>query len=159
MREKCETVSPTEFLGRIVSGLLGPLKQRTPFPIQSGAPRAADPLWQIGHAAFDAERALVIPPVPQEHMGASLGENFHGRNAADPWDSGRRPQFSEVETWWKFVLLAGEQTLSRYPMDMRFAEPIEFTACTVRTLEEAFNYALYHTAFHLGRAWEIAEIP
>lgn len=159
MTERRETVSRIEFLGRIVSGLLGPLKQRAPFTIQNQAPRAADPLWQIGHAAFDAERALVIPPVPQEHAGASLGEDFHGRNAAKPWGSGHRTQFSEIETWWKYVLQAGERTLLRYPMDMRLAEPIEFTAYTARTLEQAFDYVLYHTAFHLGRAWEIAEIP
>ncbi len=44
-------------------------------------------------------------------------------------------------------------------MSTPLPEPVEFTTYTVHTLEEAFDYVLYHTSFHLGRAWEIARIP
>ncbi len=151
-------MSRSELLSRIVLGLLEPLERRAPFAVETGAPRSADPVWQIGHAAFDAERALVIPPVPQERVQAGPGEDFHGRNSAKPWAS-TPPQFSEVEAWWKLILKAGEATLSHYPMSTPLPEPVEFTTYTVHTLEEAFDYVLYHTSFHLGRAWEIARIP
>ena len=43
-------------------------------------------------------------------------------------------------------------------MSESFAEPI-ITAYPVRTVEEAYDYVLYHTSFHFGRAHEILGIP
>jgi hypothetical protein len=142
----------------IVSVLLSPLPEKANAPIDVGAPRADDMVWQVGHAAFDATRALVLPFDPQNPLASRFGEEFHGKLSRKPWTSAR-PAFSDVASWWREILDASERTLDERDLATLLPAPIDFTAYSVSTLEEAYDYALYHSSFHLGRAHQIAGIP
>jgi hypothetical protein len=145
MRSKAETLS------LIITELIKPL-EGIPFSlIPDGQPRRSDPLWQVGHAAFDAVQAFVLPFDSGNPVVTRFSDCFHGRRAWEPW-LGPRPGALEVLAWWKDIVRAAEHTLNTHGLDETLPEPVAFTAYTVYSLAEAFDYVIYHTSFHIGIA-------
>ena len=136
--------------------LLAPLRAAELRPPSNLQPRETDPLWQIGHAAFDACRALVSPFDNQDETTARFTDHFHGKRNRDPWN-GERPETPAVLEWWNEILAKAEKTLTARSLAESLPEPVEFTAYTVHTLDEAYDYAVYHTSFHLGVAQGVLE--
>ena len=144
MRSKAET------LCLIVEGLLKPLANADFPPVPDNRPREGDALWQVGHAAFDTARALVSP-FGDRDLEARFDEAFRGTHNASPWE-GTRPNPNDVIAWWNNILSCAANTLETHRQDETLSEPIAFTAYTVHTLGEAFDYVIYHTSFHLAFA-------
>lgn len=144
MRSKAET------LRLVVSIALKPLEGADFRPVAPGQRREADPLWQVGHAAFDACRGLVSPFRDSE-IEARFGDRFHGEHSVEPWNADR-PEPPAVFAWWDAILTAAEHTLNARSGEDALPAPIAFTAYTVHTVGEAYDYVVYHTSFHAGLA-------
>ena len=145
MRSKAET------LQFIVMILLAPLRVTELRPHSHLQPREGDPLWQIGHAAFDACRALVSPFDAKDETAVRFADHFHGKRNREPWN-GDRPELSAVFEWWNEILSKAVRTLAGRSLTESLPDPVEFTAYTVHRLDEAYDYVVYHTSFHLGVA-------
>jgi len=144
-------IAKAETLRRIVTLLLAPVSAANVAVAQSRRPRELDPLWQVGHAAFDACRALVAPFDPKDELIARFDDHFHGRRNRDPWDT-QRPEPDAVLAWWDDILAGATATLASRALSNSLPEPVRFTAYTVHSLNEAYDYTIYHTSFHLGLA-------
>ena len=140
-----------ETLRRVVILLLAPLRALELRPSSSEQPREADLLWHVGHAGFDACRALIAPFQPGEMISTRFGDRFHGQRNREPWH-GDRPEPESVFAWWHDILASAEATLAAHDRPESLPEPVPFTAYTVHTLDEAYDYVIYHTSFHLGLA-------
>lgn len=139
-------------LQKVFDSLLAPIEGKlAAFPIGAGA-RGTDPVWQIGHAGHDASHALLRPFAPEHPLLFRFGDAFHGRRVGEPWQA-RRPDFAAVRAWWTDILAAARahEHLPSEPLPA----PIVFTAYSVSTTAEAWDYVLFHTSFHLGRAYEL----
>jgi len=143
--------SKADNLKLIVTVSLRPLEAAHFRGVANVAPREADPLWQVGHAAFDAWRALVTPFDREGSVEARFGEVFHGRRSQEPWGKDR-PQPAPVFAWWQDVLTRAQETLQSHALAENLPAPIAFTAYTVDTVGDAYDYVLYHTSFHAGLA-------
>ncbi len=141
----------SETLRKVLGVLMFPLKNHEFAEIEATQPRSADPLWHIGHTAFDASRALVLPFGNGWAPADSFKEEFHGLNSTRPW-SKERPEFSEIAKWWEEVLVNADHTMSTLPLDEPLPAKIAFTAYSVSTLREAYDYVIYHSSFHIGVA-------
>src|SRR5215510_16429256 len=95
--------SKADNLKLIVALTLRPLEAAHYRGITSVAARETDPLWQVGHAAFDACRALVTPFEHEGSIETRFGDAFHGRHSQQPWKADR-PQPDSVFAWWQEVL-------------------------------------------------------
>lgn len=146
MRSKAET------LRLIVTTSLKFLEQGRFQPISEELPRESDPLWQVGHAAFDTCRALISPFHKQDATATRFGDCFHGQWNRQPWNR-QRPEPSEVFAWWQDILDQAEEILKVHALDEALREPVAFTAYTVHRVDEAYDYVIYHTSFHLGIAY------
>ena len=135
----------------IVTILLAPLRTADVRPPPHSEPREGDPLWQIGHAAFDACRALVSSFDDGDETIVRFGDHFHGRRNREPWGEAR-PEMNSVFEWWNEILSQAAITLAARPLSEPLPKPVEFTAYTVQSLDAAYDYVLYHTSFHLGVA-------
>ena len=145
MRSKAET------LRLVITVVLKPL-EGAEFPsITDGRARELDPLWQVGHAAIDVCRALVSPFGDHNGIETRFGDEFHGKHNLEPWER-TRPQASEVFAWWWDILTKAEQALDKHSQDELLPQPVVFTAYTVYSVGEAYDYVLFHTAFHAGLA-------
>ena len=138
-----------ESLRLIVGTLLRRFRDTQLERIPSTCPREADPLWQVGHAAFDACRALVTPFTTDISM--KFGDVFHGSRSLQPWD-GQPPELPAILTWWGEILGQAEDVLATHNPEEPLREPIAFTAYTVHSIGEAYDYVVYHTSFHVGLA-------
>jgi hypothetical protein len=143
--------SKAETLRLVVTLLLAPLRAAELRAPGNSQPREADALWQLGHAAFDTSRALVSPFDAGDTCASRFGDVFHGRRNRELWD-GDRPEVATVFHWWDEILAKAEARLSSHSLDETLPEPVKFTAYTVHTLGEAYDYVIYHTSFHLGVA-------
>ncbi len=142
--------SRSEMLKKIFELLAQPLNGRAIALADATAPRINDPLWHIGHAAYDACRGLILPFEPDSELDRRFGSEFYGLNGSRPW-ANARPERDAVMTWWNDILRESAQTDSR-SRDERLPAPVRFTAYSVTTVDEAFNYVVYHSSFHLGLA-------
>ena len=143
--------SKVETLRLVATVVLKPL-ERAEFPlIAKGHAREIDPLWQVGHSAYDACRALVSPFGNDDGIEARFGDEFHGKHNVEPWGE-TRPQASEVFAWWWQILAKAEQSLETHSPDKLLLQPVAFTAYTVYSVGEAYDYVLFHTAYHAGLA-------
>ena len=111
-------------------------------------------MWQLGHAAFDAAHALIVPFDADAGLSLRFGHTFHGMHVGAPW-SDNRPAYSDVRSWWSDILRDGRRWLEHLEPTAQLRAPVAFTAFTVGTVTEACDYVLFHTAFHLGRAYEL----
>src|SRR5262249_10731199 len=103
--------SKADNLKLIVTVTLRPLEGAHYRGVADTAAREADPLWQVGHAAFDACRALVTPfGIHEGSLERRFGEAFHGRHSKQPWNADR-PQPDSVFMWWREVLAKAQGTL------------------------------------------------
>jgi|SRR5215813_11376503 len=143
--------SKADNLKLIVAITLRPLEAAPYRGVAAAAARETDPLWQVGHAAFDACRALVTPFEHDGSVEGRFGEAFHGRHSKKPWNADR-PQPDSVFTWWHDVLTRAEETLRSHAPAENLPAPIAFTAYTVDTVGDAYDYVVYHTSFHGGLA-------
>ena len=84
MRSKAET------LDLIVTIALRPLENAEYPTTTPTALREHDPLWQVGHAAFDACRALVSPFDRNRALETRFAVCFHGRRSLEPWSGERQ---------------------------------------------------------------------
>jgi hypothetical protein len=117
----------------------------------ASAPRIRDPLWHVGHAAHDACRGLILPFEPDSGLGRRFADEFYGRNGSKPWASAR-PERDAVMAWWNEIVRESSRTFDSRPRDETLSAPVAFTAYSVGNVDEAFNYVIYHTSFHLGLA-------
>lgn len=145
-------------LQRVFDSLLQPIEDRLERFVPNDAARGSDPVWQLGHAAFDASYALLRPFAPDHALLLRFGDVFHGRHVGDPWH-GNRPAYADVRDWWKNILVEGRRTLAEQGLDAPLPAPVVFTAYSVGTTSEACDYVLFHTSFHLGRAYELLRSP
>ncbi|MDH3975548.1 MAG: hypothetical protein OEV42_14820 [Deltaproteobacteria bacterium] len=140
-------------LNKIFNKLILPLEEKIAMhPVWEGK-RSGDPLWQIGHAAFDTMQALILPFNPQYESCEKFKEQFSGKNANAPW-SGSKPIFKDVRDLWSNILRDIRAVEKYNPHDL-LPSPIIFAAYTVHNVGEALDYSLFHTSFHFGRAYEI----
>jgi|GEM_PF-1196543 len=145
-------------LQKVFDSLLAPIEDRLERLVPNASARGSDPMWQLGHAAFDASYALLRPFAPDHALLVRFGDTFHGRHVGDPWQS-NRPVYPNVRDWWKDILLEGRRTLAKHGLDAPLPAPVLFTAYSVATTSEACDYVLFHTSFHLGRAYELLRSP
>jgi hypothetical protein len=145
-------------LQKVFDSLLVPVEDRLARFVPNDSGRGGDPLWQLGHAAFDASHALLRPFAPDHALLLRFGDAFHGRRVGDPWQ-GNRPHYPNVRDWWNDILVEGRRTLAEHGLDARLPAPVVFTAYSVGTTSEACDYVLFHTSFHLGRAYELLRSP
>ena len=150
-KQEAKVRSKAETLQLIVMILLAPLRVTELRPPSHLQPREGDPLWQIGHAAFDACRALVSAFDDEDETAVRFADHFHGKRNREPWN-GERPELFAVLEWWNEILSKAERTLANRSLTESLPDPVKFTAYTVHSLHEAYDYVLYHTSFHLGVA-------
>src|SRR5262245_33833981 len=143
--------SKADNLKLIVAIMFGPLEAAHYHGVADDAAREADPLWQVGHAAFDACRALVTPFEQDGSIESRFGEAFHGRHSKQPWGADR-PQPDSVFAWWHDVVRRAQETLRSHAPAENLPASIAFTAYTVDTVGDAYDYVVYHTSFHAGLA-------
>ena len=145
-------------LQKVFDSLLLPIEDRLERFVPNASPRGRDPVWQLGHAAFDASYALLRPFAPDNALLVRFGDAFHGRHVGDPWQ-GNRPAYANVRDWWKDILLEGRRTVAKHGLDAALPAPIVFTAYSVGTISEACDYVLFHASFHLGQVYELLRSP
>ena len=73
-----------KLLRGIVTAFLRPTGDKADLPYRQGAARASDPIWQIGHAAFEVARVLILPFNPASRIAVRFGEDFDGENSIKP---------------------------------------------------------------------------
>ncbi len=133
--------------------LLLPLKDSLPdLPAESYLEREEDPLWHLGHACFDCARALIFAFDPKNPLVFLYDELFLGLNARHPWGQ-VRPGWEELILWWERVLGEVEEQLPRY--DQAPLSVIVLDRYPLHTARQAWDYALFHTGFHLGRVHQL----
>ena len=145
-------------LQKVFDSLLLPVEARLEGFVPLGSGRGSDPVWQLGHAAFDASYALLRPFAPDHRLLLRFGDAFDGRRVGDAWQS-ERPAYPNVRDWWKEILREGRRTLAEHGLGAPLPSPVVFTAYSVGTTSEACDYVLFHTSFHLGRAYELLRSP
>jgi hypothetical protein len=135
----------------IIGVALKPLENADYSTVAASAAREADPLWQVGHAGFDACRALVSPFERDRALEQRFATCFHGTHSVEPWNADR-PDAPSVFAWWREILTRATRNLTIHGVEEGLPEPIRFTAYTVHTVGEAYDYVIYHTSFHAGLA-------
>jgi hypothetical protein len=142
--------SKAETLRLVLSGLLRPFEFAQFPPVGDDEPREADALWQVGHAGYDAARGLVSP-FQGTGLETRFEDRFYGKRSREPWQ-GLRPAAQPVLAWWQELLSAAVHTLDTRELEQALPQPIAFTAYTVHSVGDAFDYVIYHSSFHLAVA-------
>lgn len=121
-------------------------------PPEPDEERQAHLLWHFGHAASDLARALVDPFGPDPALSAPYGEDFRGFKAHLPWEQGP-PGFGELSQWWEGLF--GALTLLTPHYAKALAAPVDLGDRQIQSPRQAWDYALFHTGFHLGRCHQM----
>jgi len=114
--------------------------------------REEDPYWHLGHACFDLSRVLIQPYGRKDDLSSRYGMIFFGPNAHKPWEE-QPPGWEELANWWEEVLDKIEGRLPSYEDKPQFIVTLD--ELKVETAGQAWDYALFHTGFHLGRIHQL----
>ena len=127
--------------------LLLPLEDSLPPWDGDALEREEAPIWHLGHACFDLCRVL-LQPYGDRELSGRYGEIFLGLNAHQPWEA-EPPHRGELIQWWEASLERIEEYLPRYQGAPQFVLVLD--EWPIETPAQAWEYALFHTGFHLGR--------
>ncbi|OGG94020.1 MAG: hypothetical protein A2508_05595 [Candidatus Lambdaproteobacteria bacterium RIFOXYD12_FULL_49_8] len=116
--------------------------------------RELSPLWHLGHMAEEVARVLVSPFDKESNLPHQFSGKFQGSLAQDAW-RGPWPEFDEIKAWWE-TLFMGLASLEELHQTNPAIDPaIDLGGHPLASAQEAWDYALFHTGFHLGRVHQL----